>query len=69
MPLSRRTFLRAAGVSVALPWLDAMALARAAVAAPPRRTVCACTPLGLHHANFFPEKAGTDYALTPTWKF
>src|SRR5262245_49034796 len=68
MYLHRRRFLRAAGVSLALPWLEALAPARAlgaAPAAPPRRMVCICTPLGLHAPNFFPEKAGTDYALTP----
>ncbi|WP_020468553.1 DUF1552 domain-containing protein [Zavarzinella formosa] len=67
MNLPRRTFLRAAGVSLALPWLDALAPTRAFGATPvvPRRMVCVCTPLGLHPANFFPEKAGKDYALTP----
>ena len=63
MPLSRRTFLRAAGVSVALPWLEATAVAKAAKA--PKRMVCICTPLSLHPQAFFPEKAGKDYALTP----
>jgi hypothetical protein len=68
MTLNRRTFLRAAGVSLALPWLDALAPARgisALAANPPRRMVCICTPLSLHPPNFFPEKAGKDYALTP----
>jgi hypothetical protein len=64
MPLNRRNFLRAAGVSLALPWLDALAPGQPA-AAPPRRMVCICTPLGLHPAAFFPERAGRDYALTP----
>src|SRR6266540_1323914 len=63
MPLSRRTFLRAAGVSVALPWLEATAVAKAAK--PPKRMVCICTPLSLHPQAFFPEKPGKDYALTP----
>ena len=27
--------------------------------------ICICTPLGLHPANFFPEKTGKDYELTP----
>ena len=61
MKLSRRHFLRAAGVSLALPWFDAFA---AAGEKPRRRMVCVCTPLGLHPAHFFPEKAGKDYALT-----
>jgi hypothetical protein len=62
MPLDRRTFLRAAGVAVALPALEAHATAPAAK---PRRMVCINTPLGLHPPAFFPEKAGKDYALSP----
>ena len=67
MTLSRRRFLRAAGVSLALPCLDAFAPARAlaADAKPRRRMVCINTPLGLHPPFFFPEKAGKDYELTP----
>ncbi len=63
MKLPRRTFLRAAGVSLALPCLDAHA--RAADAPPRRRMVYVCAPLGLHPAFFFPEKTGKDYELTP----
>ena len=58
---TRRGFLKAAGVSLALPWLEAMG----AESAPRRRMVCLSAPLGLHPPNFFPEKAGKDYALTP----
>src|SRR5438128_762501 len=65
LTLNRRRFLRAAGVSLALPWLDALAPAQNAAAGPPRRMVCICTPLGLHAPNLFPERAGRDYALTP----
>ena len=61
--IDRRTFLRATGVSLALPWLEA--LAQSPAAGPPRRMVCICTPLGLHPANFFPERAGRDYGSTP----
>src|SRR5436309_397654 len=64
MKLSRRTFLRAAGVSLALPLLEVRA-AGAPAAPAPRRMVCINTPLGLHPAAFFPEKAGRDYALSP----
>lgn len=64
--LPRRSFLRAAGISLALPLLDRFAAkGRGAEAAIPRRMVCICTPLGLHAQNFFPEKAGKDYQLTP----
>jgi Protein of unknown function (DUF1552) len=62
MKLSRRTFLRAAGVSLALPWLESRAIAGAAA---PRRMVCICTPLSLHPQSFFPDKPGKDYTLTP----
>jgi hypothetical protein len=61
--IDRRAFLRAAGVSLALPWLDARASARPA--GPPRRLVCVCAPLGLHAPFFFPEKPGPDYSLSP----
>src|SRR5262249_12658291 len=61
MKLNRRNFLRTAGVSLALPWLDAFA---AAGDKPKRRMVCICTPLGLHPAYFFPEKAGKDYQVS-----
>jgi hypothetical protein len=64
---NRRRFLRAAGVSLALPWLDALSPSRALAggASAPRRMVCICTPLGLHPPYFFPEKAGKDYTLSP----
>jgi hypothetical protein len=69
MRLGRRRFLRAAGVCVALPWLEALARgggrARAVVSGPPRRLVCICTPLGLHAPSLFPQQAGKDYALSP----
>jgi hypothetical protein len=64
MNLTRRTFLRAAGVSLALPLLELHAVG-APAARPPRRMVCINTPLGLHPAAFFPEKAGKDYVLSP----
>ena len=68
MKLERRTFLRATGVTLALPLLDYFlprARAGGKAAAVPRRMVCLCTPLGLHPDNFFPEAAGKDYALSP----
>src|SRR6188768_2571986 len=64
MTFPRRTFLRAAGVSLALPVLDAHAAEKPA-AETRRRMVCICAPLGLHPAFFFPEKTGKDYELTP----
>jgi len=65
--IDRRKFLRAAGVALALPCLDAFSPARAAAATgqPRRRMVCICAPLGLRPDNFFPEKSGNDYEFTP----
>jgi hypothetical protein len=66
MKHNRRRFLRIAGVSLALPWLDIFAAGAVGAAAKPRRRmVCICMPLGLHPPYFFPKKAGKDYALTP----
>jgi hypothetical protein len=66
-PLNRRTFLRAAGLSVALPMLDAMET-RAGDAkskAPPRRMVAVETNMGILPQYFFPETAGEGYESTP----
>jgi hypothetical protein len=64
---SRRQFLRAAGVSLALPWLDAFVprLARgAAVAGAPQRMICICAPLGFYPGDFFPKENGRKYELS-----
>src|SRR2546430_2101864 len=69
--LSRRTLLRGAGFTMALPFLEAMlpvfgtTSARAAQAAVPRRMVAIQTNMGIMPQFFFPEKAGSDYVLTP----
>ncbi|MEK6258857.1 MAG: DUF1552 domain-containing protein [Planctomycetota bacterium] len=68
MKLPRRNFLRAAGVTMALPMLDALlprVRAGEKAAPPPRRMVCICSPLSVHPPFFFPEQAGRDYELTP----
>src|SRR5262245_20332021 len=70
---SRRNLLRAAGIALALPLLDAMApsIARAAVAtaasapAKPRRMLAICNNLGLLPDLFFPKEGGKNYALSP----
>ena len=65
---SRRTFLRASGVALALPLLEAMrpAFSRAEAAAPkPRRMLGICNNLGLLPDQFFPTDAGRDYTLSP----
>lgn len=66
MTLDRRTFLRGAGVAMALPLFDAMLpRVRAAATSVKRRMVCINTPLGLHPEYFFPAKSGRDYELSP----
>ncbi len=64
--LSRRTFLRAAGVSLALPFLHAMNPPTGTAAANvPRRIVAICTNLGVLDRHFVPAEAGRGYTLTP----
>lgn len=63
MTYTRRKFLRAAGVTMALPVLNAL-LPRVRAGeqtATPRRMVCICTPLGVHGPNFFPTSTGKEY--------
>ena len=62
---TRRNFVKAAGVSLALPCLDLFADEPGAAAPPKRRMVCLCMPLGLHAPDFFPVKTGRDYEATP----
>ncbi|MGY8686818.1 MAG: DUF1552 domain-containing protein, partial [Verrucomicrobiales bacterium] len=66
-PLHRRTFLRAVGATLGLPFLEAMrpSFAAAAEAAAPRRMVAIQTNQGIMPQFFFPEKTGADFAMTP----
>ncbi len=66
-PLSRRAFLRGAGVAMSLPWLDAMRPAFSAEdsKATPRRMVAIETNMGILPQFFFPEQTGRDYTLSP----
>ena len=69
--LGRRSFLQSAGVTLALPWLEAMLPAfaeqvrDAVVSAPPRRFVGMMTNMGIMPEFFFPKTAGPDYESTP----
>ena len=58
---TRRQFLRAAGVTVALPWLETVS--RAAVPTVPQRFVCVANPFGMIHDAFFPTEEGPQAAL------
>jgi len=61
--LSRRALLKGAGVSMALPWLEAMTPAFAASEAsqPARSFVSVSLSLGLHGPSLNPTKAGRNY--------
>jgi hypothetical protein len=72
LSLSRRTFLRGAGVAIALPLLDAMVpaltlLAKAA-AAPRTRFGAIYIPNGAIVDEFFPKSVGTNWEFTPILK-
>ena len=69
--LGRRTFLRGAGVALALPLLDSMTPAFAAPRQPsatPRRMLGICNNLGLLADQFFPNDAGRGYTASPYLK-
>jgi hypothetical protein len=59
-PISRRNLLRAAGVSLALPWLASLAprRGRAAEPTPPRRVAYFYVPNGIHMPSWIPASAG-----------
>jgi hypothetical protein len=64
--LSRRKFLRNAGIVMGLPMLDAMTPAFAAAPmASPKRFVGVSLSLGLHGPNLVPRTAGKDYKPSP----
>ena len=58
-PISRRSLLRAAGVSLALPWLEAMQPLRADQSGPPPvRTLFVYGPNGMYMPNWTPAAEG-----------
>lgn len=68
-PLSRRTFLRGAGVTLALPVLNAMTPTSlrganaAAAALPPKRFAFIYTPNGYNQETFLPAQTGRTWTL------
>lgn len=68
-PISRRRFLRGAGVALALPFMESMRAPFARAAGPaPRRMFCICNNLGVLPGPFFPTEAGRDYTPSPYLK-
>jgi hypothetical protein len=72
--ISRRRFLRGAGILLSLPLLDAMQPAFAASTesaaadtpgGKPRRMLGICNNLGVLPDHFFPKESGRDYPLSP----
>jgi len=72
--ISRRRFLRGAGIALSLPLLEAMVPAFASSAdccapvctgAKARRMLAICNNLGLLPDQFFPKDKGRDYTLSP----
>lgn len=65
---TRRQFLRASAVTLALPFLDSLgfrAFARAPAAKAPQRFAFIYTPNGYNQATFIPKTAGAGWELTP----
>jgi hypothetical protein len=74
--LPRRTFLRGAGITLALPWLDAMSVGAETVTTAgsitagetPRRAVFCFFGLGINGREFTPVDEGPSYKVTPILK-
>lgn len=69
-PISRRTLLRGLGVSLGLPWLEAMvpssALASSALPANPVRMAALYMPNGVNISGWYPKGEGRDFTFSPT---
>ena len=67
--ISRRGFLRSAGVTLALPFLPSLAWRAfgqsAGAAVPPRRFAFIYTPNGYNQKTFIPAQTGAEWELTP----
>ena len=67
--LSRRSFLRSASVTLALPFLPSLAWRAfgqsAGAAVPPRRFAFIYTPNGYNQKTFIPAQTGAEWELTP----
>ena len=71
-PISRRTLLRGAGATLALPWLETMGRAEATgntnLTEPPLRMAFMFLPNGTRPDHWTPEGADESYEITPHLK-
>lgn len=67
-PISRRTVLKSACAAIALPWLEAMSPAQAAIvnARVPQRLAFMYIPNGVIGKQWFPNQSGKTFDLPPT---
>lgn len=68
---SRRAFLRASGVSIALPFMSSLpgfSQTQRKSAASPKRMVLISTGLGMHPGSFFPRQFGEKFTPSPVLK-
>jgi hypothetical protein len=63
---TRRRFLRGAGISLTLPWLESLGglVHAAAPGQEPRRLLLVCLPLGIYRDALIPKASGAGYETT-----
>ncbi|MDA1142695.1 MAG: DUF1552 domain-containing protein [Planctomycetota bacterium] len=62
---NRRNFIKGAGVTLTLPWLETFNQLHAADAeSEPRRLLLICVPLGIYREAFIPKETGSEYKAT-----
>jgi hypothetical protein len=61
--ISRRTFMRGAGASLALPWMESMAVGK--TGGPPVRMACLFMPNGVNPKAWTPQGTGSRFELSP----
>ena len=66
--VSRRTFLRGAGATLALPWLESVSYGDDNLSEPPLRMACMFMPNGVRPDYWTPAGDGEDYEITPHLK-
>ena len=61
----RRNFLKASGVSVALPMLESLGAEDSTSDSTAKRLVCIGGYLGFHQKSIYPKQAGREYEMSP----